>query len=66
MLLVGTSVGLDDPLLNVRLPTGVSASPIVNESPLSAVHRRRLIGISLIVGAAPVADTVVTSDSTRH
>src|SRR2546426_1364352 len=30
MLLVGTSVALDDPLLNVRLPTGVSASPIVN------------------------------------
>src|SRR2546426_11256450 len=30
MLLVGTSVGLDEPLLNVRLPTGVSASPIVN------------------------------------
>src|SRR5437867_5687772 len=30
MLLVGTSVALDEPLLNVRLPTGVSASPIVN------------------------------------
>src|SRR6267143_5580922 len=30
MLLVGTSVGLDDPLLNVRLPTGVSASATRN------------------------------------
>src|SRR2546422_609575 len=30
MLLVGTSVGLDEPLLNVRLPAGLSASPTVN------------------------------------
>src|SRR5256884_9915091 len=30
ILFVGASVGLDDPLLNVRLPTGVSASPIAN------------------------------------
>src|SRR5206468_5492725 len=30
MLLAGTRVGFDDPALNVRLPTGVSASLIVN------------------------------------
>ena len=30
MLFVGTSVRFEDPWLNVRLPTGVSASATVN------------------------------------
>src|SRR2546427_717845 len=37
MLLVGTSVGLDEPLLNVRRSTGVSASATVNGIALVAV-----------------------------
>src|SRR5881296_1596983 len=60
MLLVGASVALDEPLLNVRLPTGVSASPTVNG--IAGVAVSTVVnwsGISLIVGAAPVADTVV-------
>src|SRR2546425_500611 len=61
MLLVGTSVGLDDPLLNVRLPIGVSASPTVNGiAPVAVSTVVNWSAISLIVGAAPVADTVVT------
>src|SRR5437867_8178397 len=41
MLLVGTSVGLDEPLLNVRLPTGVRSEEHTSElqSPYDLVCR---------------------------
>src|SRR6267143_706266 len=61
MLLVGTKVGLDEVALNARLPTGVSASLIVNG--IAGVGVFTVVtwsGISLIVGAAGPPPTVVT------
>src|SRR5437867_12659562 len=56
MLLVGTSVALDEPLLNVRLPAGVSASPTVKVSaPVAVSAAVDCSGMSLIVGVDAAA-----------
>src|SRR2546429_9896712 len=59
ILFVGASAGLDDPLLNVRLPTGVSASAIVNGiAPVGLFTAVDWFALSVIVGGRLSLDAV--------
>src|SRR4051794_33784114 len=61
MLLVGTNMRFDELAVRVRLPTGVSASLIVNGKAAVAVFTVvDWSGISLIVGGDPLDEAVAT------